>query len=200
MDAVVSIIMSVAALEAFINEASELADQHLALGEAQGPTSVSEFASVSKLVEDHQGQVQLKYLLASKLLAGRMIDKGSSTYQNFDMLIRLRNELIHYKPADRFVFSEETGHRVEHPNIVKKLRSKGITGIQSDPVDGVSMAASWVYIITTKAAARWACNTAGDIVWHILNSIPENKEPPPHMMGFKEKMESFYRRAFTHVT
>src|SRR5690242_16769809 len=77
--ATVAIIMSAAAAEGFINELAELA-LLWSKGSGSGPFSLTPqeraFGEAYKEVEQSHGSVQLKYLIASQLLSGRMFDKG----------------------------------------------------------------------------------------------------------------------------
>lgn len=99
-------IMTATALEAFINEV------------CFGPTSkmVSKVPIPAEMAEDME--IRHKYYLLPLLLWGRTFDRGVQPYQDFDMLIRLRNALVHYKMKS-FDGSET-------PKYFKWLREKGL--------------------------------------------------------------------------
>ncbi len=91
-DALVAVIFSVVAMEAFINEIAELASQnnpHL----APQPLSISVLANL--LTEAEQGSLQLKFSIAKAVLDGVPYDKGGRPFQHFQLLVSLRNQLVH---------------------------------------------------------------------------------------------------------
>jgi len=78
-------IMTVTALEAFINEL------------CFGPSSkmLNKDRIPVEFFEDME--IRRKYYLLPLLLWGRTFDRGAPPYQDFEILIRLRNSLVHYK-------------------------------------------------------------------------------------------------------
>jgi hypothetical protein len=59
-------------------------------------------------------------------------DRGQNVFRNFDLLIDLRNEIVHQKPDDERFEADEKGAiiRTEYP-ILKKLRSLNALGQES---------------------------------------------------------------------
>jgi hypothetical protein len=78
--AITAIITSTMATEAFINV---IAEEQL---------SLTEWRAVEK------ANLAEKWILVTKLLTDKVWDKGSQPFQDFNRLIKLRNELVHYKP------------------------------------------------------------------------------------------------------
>src|SRR5712664_3355759 len=58
-------------------------------------------AEIQKSEEAHDS-LPLKYLIASQTLSGSAFKKGEKTYQDFAILVHLRNDLMHVKPRDAF--------------------------------------------------------------------------------------------------
>jgi hypothetical protein len=90
--------------------------------------------------------------LAKWILSGRNIDRGGQPYQDFALLMRLRNDLVHTKPNRLFVHGVTTNEEA-HGALLARFRDKNI--LADDNVTG-----SWTYLAQTKAVAEWSCRTA----------------------------------------
>jgi hypothetical protein len=104
-DATVAIILSAAAAEGFINEASALVSQMSKPGGVlpyKVTPQMAAFGSVLKDLEEGRASPRAKYLAASWLLSGQPFDEGRNPFQDFATLIRLRDDLMHLKPKDSF--------------------------------------------------------------------------------------------------
>ena len=54
------------------------------------------------------GVVELKYLMASRILTGSAFDRGSQPYQDFRDLMKLRNHLAHPRHRDQDTATQQT--------------------------------------------------------------------------------------------
>jgi hypothetical protein len=175
-DTIVCIVLAAATTEAFINELTDLvALQRDAAYRRTNPISVPlrAFADALQEIEEARGSLTLKYLIASQTLSGCTFDKGCNPYQDFDTLVKLRNDLMHLKPRDAFVEPEDGGpFRVQPPRYIKSLQQRGLGHI---PPAGVSI--SWVNILQTAQMAVWACDTALNIILAVLSLIPDAPTP-----------------------
>jgi hypothetical protein len=113
-DALVSIVMAAAATEALINELQA----YYELEKTVFGLQPKELACADALaeVERNQGSTELKYLLASLTLSGQMFDKGSQPFQDFSILMKVRNNLMHPKPLDKF---DDSGRVMVPPSYVR---------------------------------------------------------------------------------
>ena len=93
--AVIAVILAAAASEAFINELAAEVQKTRDLA-----SGLIAFGSVMKEIEDNRGSLALKYLVASQALSGKMFDRGAQPFQDFDLLRRLRDLLMHVKSPD----------------------------------------------------------------------------------------------------
>ena len=159
-DALVAIIMSATAAEAFINE---LADYLKVDRNVQGdPVRTPKFlacADLVKEVEDAHGAVTLKYLVASLALSGRTFDTSASPFQDFAELIKLRNAIVHLKP----------GNTVGS----KKTDALAIRGLAHS---AQTYQMSWLDRLQTPECAAWAVTTARNIMLGILALAPDDYE------------------------
>ena len=183
-DAIVAVVFSAAALEAFINELADLAAQP-PIG-SSNPASVQMFASLVNEIEESRGTTRLKYMVARSVFTGEPYDKSAPPYQDFALLFRLRDALIHLKSENKFEYDAEG-------NIVSSNYPKVVGGLPRHILakfdDKVTF--SWLSWIGTKAVARWACNVACQMASSLLGSIPEGH--------FRRKATFIYGRIFQPV-
>lgn len=162
-DAVVAVVFSAAALEAFINEVGGIAEGLIQRFVTHDPDSVKQYAALWKEVERLQKSISFEYLLASTAFSGQPYDKGTGPYQDFELLIKLRNALVSFEP-------DHVELTPGPPKIIKTLRSKNIL---AEPQPGEN-GNSWITLIMTRAVARWACNTSANLVRSVLEFVPES--------------------------
>lgn len=166
-DAIVSIIFSASALEAFINELADMASvmPHL----QNPPESVQTFAYVMKELEDAKVSIRLKFILTKTIFTGTAFDKGQSLFQDFSLLFRIRDSFVHLKPQNEFKMAPD-GHivRVMAPKILEGLPKNTLAKFDKKVV------ANWMSSISTQAVARWSCNTVTNMVHSIICILPDS--------------------------
>jgi hypothetical protein len=183
MDALVAIVFSVVALEGFINEAAELATHPVALGTDPNPPSVKRFAALIDEAERSGAGVALKFTLAKLAFTGETYDRGAMPYQDFSLLIDIRNALVHFRSRETFEVDDQGVLTFKPAPLLNRLRAKNIIAACEPGV-----AAPWLHTVATTAAARWACKTAATMVQSIITILPESP--------FKEQIEFLYSRSF----
>ena len=160
-DALVAIIMSATASEAFINELADSVhvsrDSSLYAGRISARLLAC--ADILKEVEDAHGSVTLKYLVASFSLSGRTFETGKNPFQDFAELIKLRNAIVHLKPQDKV-----------GPKRTDSLANRGL----AHSTDTYQMA--WVDRLQTPECAAWAVKTARNIMLSINAMTPSETE------------------------
>ena len=117
-DSVSALILSATATEAFINELSHQLSTMDNYARHMQPNTNLDWKSVGERLEqleDEHAHVTDKYLLASIMLPKDDLRKGHQPYQDFDMLINLRNEFAHPKA------------QVDPPRYFEVLVNKGLT-------------------------------------------------------------------------
>jgi len=163
--ALVALLFSAATLEGYISEVAFLSGAVDTLAAHQSLTSLS---SLVDEIEDSRGSVRLKYLMARAALHGRPFDKGAKPYQDFDLLFRLRDAIVHLKP-DTLTGSPQ--------KLLEQLRSRGLVDL---PQDG---AAVWMLTIATPEVARWACETVGNTIRALFDGV----DVPEDLASFNRK-------------
>jgi hypothetical protein len=164
--ALISVVFSVIALESFMNEMTDYAQDMTDYQPfVEGPEAVL-FAQVMGDAEESHARLESKFTLAKWILSGRNVDRGGQTYQDFALLTRLRNDLVHTKPNKPFIHGVTTNEEA-HGALLKRFKDKHI--LANDNVTG-----SWTYLVQTKAVAEWSCRTAAHVVNDLCSAVPQN--------------------------
>ncbi|MEC4868001.1 MAG: hypothetical protein SAJ11_18170, partial [Jaaginema sp. PMC 1078.18] len=189
-DALVAILFAAFSLEAFINELGTISKQAKVNGNNE--KILNELVAAtdeSSINQSENKSTQAKFLNASKALS-QEFKKGEKPYQDFDLLFKLRDDLVHFKPEDKFEIDLDNNCIYDDSTrkIIKKLRDKNIltnppqaefrtfqfrksNGTQTD-----SKVKSLILSVSNDKAAKWACDTAAEMVGEILNSLNQSPE------------------------
>jgi hypothetical protein len=149
--ALISIVFSVIALESFVNEMTEQA-QNMS---PKQPAEVSTFAQMMGDADDDHASIDFRVRLAHWIMTGKMMDRGSQPYQDFALLIWLRNDLVHTRPNKLFAYGKTTMEEV-HGRLLNRFRDKNILADE--------YSASWTHLVRTKAVAEWSPRTVAAVV------------------------------------
>jgi hypothetical protein len=157
-EAIVSVVFAAAAVEAYINELAEWETQTQEWITQEQPNApnrqqnvLNALAQVLNDAENSRASVTAKYKLARWILCRSAYDEGANPYQDFALLMQLRNSLVHLKASAA---------------VIKKLEYRGV--LADDRVD---WAGGWTERITTKEMAKWACDSASAIVCDMIDTI-----------------------------
>lgn len=159
-EALVTILFSAAALEGYINELTELTEF---LVRERDHGVWSSMSTILKEAEKSRASTTLKFLLLSVALTGKIPEKGSPTYQDFDLLLRVRNAVVHLRAE--IASTDEP----ELDKVVKALVGKGLVAKPSTNREGALVEA-----LSNPFVARWAFNTAVAIVNEIKGMFPKD--------------------------
>jgi hypothetical protein len=150
--AVPSYILAVAAVEAFVNEMFLSDFGSRVLGKDLLPGDFEKLELRMKLIE-----------LPARVF-GRTLSKGEQPYQDMDLLVELRNELVHYKM------------QTKPPKIIKQLAQNKIAVRVPAEEEQLGGPNPWTRRVGTLEGIRWANNTACKIVVALLNLAPPEKQ------------------------
>jgi hypothetical protein len=178
-EALSAILFSALAVEAFINELAEAAarDSHEQWTTGlPGVDVLRDLAETLDMIEDAQGNIGLKYHLASKILRGRTFNANQAPFQDFNALVKLRNELVHPRHRDR---TKEERYIEPRSSVIRDLQQRGLTSSKGrnpgDPGGGMS----WLNEIECGRTATWACQAAREIITAVLPLLPQG----PHLFA-----------------
>jgi len=160
-EACVAVLFAASALEAFSNEVGFIARSQL-----QGNPEIRSIGDLFEELEPSTS-VQSKFLLLRALLAKTPYDKGARPYQDFSLLIALRNELVHRKAEQYHV--DEADVPLNTNALLEKLRSKNIT---AEPRGTKPQVWGLFLAIETPAVARWALTTAATMIKETIAAAP----------------------------
>lgn len=170
-DAIVAIVFSALALEAFINELLVIAKMEKLSGSSEDwldklIEAIEEPSTDGISAKKPNGKWKStweKFMLASKAL-GSKFDKKSSPYEDFADLFQLRNCLVHLKPEDLIEPDEDEIYNYVGRKLIERLQSKGILQ-QYTSVKSITL------LVSTAEAASWACETTSKMVIAILDKL-----------------------------
>jgi hypothetical protein len=112
-DTVVAVLLAATSIEAFINELGT----RLSLSCRPGAPTLETWGSLGvclEVLESKRASLKAKYPIASKLLPGGAFKKGAAPFQDFSLLIDVRNHFAHPKV------------RQELPAFIHDFRRRGI--------------------------------------------------------------------------
>jgi hypothetical protein len=160
LPALVSLVFSVVAIEAFLNEAAEMATGFLDI--PSEPQGVALF--VECMADAERSSLESKLALANWTLAGKKLDRGTQPYQDFALLVRLRNDLVHFKANE--AYGQSATPEEFHKALIQRFGSRNLLA------DDMELG-SWTYAIETKAVANWCCKTAACVVVDFVSKVPQ---------------------------
>lgn len=174
--ALVSLVFAVVSLEAFLNEAVELAEMCLISERAfvadgripkfPEPPVVSLFAQ--EMAKKSTAPLLTRVHVANRLLTGRRAGKKAQPFRDLALLLRLRNQLVHFQPNEIYADRKVTAAMLSTSgnNVVEELRSEKVLATNIVGLTG------WTDWIETKAMARWSCDVASRVVFDFINKVP----------------------------
>jgi hypothetical protein len=164
----VCIVFCATALEAFINECGRLAR---VVPTSERQAVVDAFATVMKELEEGRESLAVKYHLGLLVFKGTTWDEGKQPFQDFKLLIALRNELTHMK-GDEWTTPIEVGRRDpdrtanQYPKFVRALYDRGV-------IAKPTKSTSWLEQISTPDVSVWACRVATEMAAEFFASVPD---------------------------
>jgi hypothetical protein len=167
-DVLVAAFFSAATLDALIFELLQICDSPL-LEKPKEPVIKQALVELEKLNESRKGHSSLlqKIQACFNSFEGRSFDKEDRLYRDLELLIKLRNRLVHHRPA-----TMRTIHNIHK-------REAGINSLlgnlsMRELIDPVleSNSTPWVTIISTPGIAQWSCKTVLDFANRLHYSLP----------------------------
>ncbi len=172
-------VFAVAAVETFVYELGEEAFR------SEDKVHGEFFRGLGKLVRDMEEsrfQLPVKLDWIARYLTGKRARGESGAFQDFEILVRLRNTIIHLKDSEETCWYEDGSIDVKGtPKIVDQLQSKGVI-----PPDYMP---SWIVAISDRKVAEWSCETAIRLVEALLGMLPTSE-----LKRFMEIPHAAFRR------
>jgi hypothetical protein len=168
--AIIAIMFSASALEAFINETAGLA-RTIATSKRQ--PMVEGYMSVMSELEEKKESILVKYHMGLLVFSGATWNEGDKVFQNFKLLITIRNAIVHMK-TDRWetpVSREKPDpeRRVDqYPKFIKTLQ-------QMNVISTPDKSRSWIELLGDPRVGKWACETAEKITQEFAKCAPDGQ-------------------------
>jgi hypothetical protein len=152
--AIPSYILATAAVEAYLNEVFLSNFSRLALGSSSEEVELC--SDLEKL------DLSSKLIEVPRAVVGRSLNRGQQPHQDMRLLIKLRNELVHYKMKEK------------PPTAVGVLARRNIV-FRVPPEQEMGGPHPWADRVSTLEGIRWAHNTVCETAAALLNLIPNER-------------------------
>lgn len=150
-----SYIVAVAAVEAFLNESF--------LSGASMCKHICRMSALWNIDQDDLERMNLlsKVTIVPQMLFGASFHKDRQPYQDFKQLVRIRNDIVHFKMES------------SAPKYLGELEQKGIAITTKDKTADYP----WPMRLSSLEGIRWAYNTARKTIKGLAEFVPEqNRE------------------------
>jgi len=175
-EAITSIVLSCILLESFINESYEPIRY---LPRTEILSGLVNYAQCMEMMVRDMNSIEEKYCMALKNFSEGHFDKGKNPYQNFAMLIKIRNDIVHNKAEVQITEFELNGESKSKNKIPKWVRHLITCGIifESNSVE------NFIDLLGSEKVATWAFESSIEIIEHLISLVPNGK--------FRADLESF---------
>ena len=163
---IIAIMFSVSALEAFINESVELGR---IVPTAERQKAVQSYVAVMSELEERKEALLIKFHMGMLVFSGSTWDEGAQPFQDFKLLVTVRNHIVHMK-ADRW--ESKLTPRGPEPRSLGQY-PKFIAALQQKSLVGKPLSRTWLALVNDKRVARWACETAAKITRSFAEGVPD---------------------------
>jgi hypothetical protein len=183
-DVLTAVVFSAISLEAYFNElpiSLQSCEEFLRDDGVQPPDEqlIGRLRAAGRalaILSESQGTtVECKFQVAYFILRENEVPKGESPFQDFSDLNFVRNKIVHSKVIERFDFTGSPEEHTPH-NVVSRLRNKNLLAEDEAGTDF----SGWLQRIVTPAVARWACNTAHNVVALVERTLPNSTIVAPN--------------------
>ncbi|EGQ8902787.1 hypothetical protein GKA42_23910 [Vibrio parahaemolyticus] len=170
--AIVCLTYSFSTIEAFINES--LCSRELFCGGRLSDRERQMYDRLKRLVtgrDAHKVSILKKYKTAKNIFSRQRFRPNSQPDQNFEVLRKLRNAVIHRAPevimSERVIGENGVTLNVEYPRPETQLKYLVSIGV----LETFDEADSWLYSIETTQFCEWCCRVALDVTNFFLSSL-----------------------------
>lgn len=163
--ALVALVFAAMSVEAFLNDMADMASHYQCEEE-----KIRLFALLLASLERGKAGIRQKMEAAHLVLTGTKLDKGRSPYQDFDLLLDMRNALAHRKP-ERWDWPPPGGNRgYELHKYVKRLAERRVI-----PPPLPEEPRLWQIAICDPGVARWSCEVAEQMRSFLVDLLPPGR-------------------------
>jgi hypothetical protein len=174
-DSLVAVVFGVMWLESYVNELLEtlvFPDED----PTKLPKKLQALRVVAEEMEQRRAQLPEKIQVISAVLIGRPIDRGARPYQDFDLLLAVRNRLVHTKPIRLTLhLDEERSWSSDDPKKISRgLAERGFAG-NNNPRGQLP----WFYSVSIGPRfGRWALDVVDRMARAVADCFLRAREVP----------------------
>ncbi|MGA8491451.1 MAG: hypothetical protein WB711_13580 [Terriglobales bacterium] len=166
--------------------------------ESDEPGWVRGLGQVLGAAEDSHASIESKYHLARLVVTGQVFDKGTQPFQDFALLVNLRNIVVHARPHDVIREQASSGISPAEDKIIRQLEQRGVIKSPSRPKgnwggEKVTLITNLLDELSLQSVGQWACNSAAGIVNAVLDFLQTACPPSARFSALADKM---FRRDF----
>jgi hypothetical protein len=168
-ESILTIILSAIAVESFINELTEFASNP-SFTENE-PSGIKVLGAILSDLEEQKSQIGAKIQLTYYILTRQQLKVGELPYQDFALLISIRNALVHKKPEKfHYLDSESSEPEFEPHKFIKSLSERKVIELPSK-----AEVPQWYAHIHNPEVARWSYNIAVQMIKLIIDIVPAGR-------------------------
>jgi hypothetical protein len=120
---------------------------------------------------------------ALSLAVAHQRSKGVQPYQDFALIVGLRNDLLHFKGNERF--DQNATAEQFHKDLIRRFgKNKNLLAEDMEP-------GSWMHAIETKAIANWSCSTAANVVVDFVAKAPTEGAWQSHLQAIHRHFKPY---------
>lgn len=166
-EALTCIVFSAFGLEAFLNVLAEFMRQGVGGLEPSGKANL--LGQILGQFDDSRENLAARIQVTKSILSGRRYNPGAEPFQDVNMLLKVRNALVHPHPEKIHGSSCPKDFGTKHPTFISHLQNKGlVAGVKDGPIQ------SWYGLIETPKVAKWAYETSCSIIADLIDSFPDS--------------------------
>ena len=178
----------------FAAMSAELAAEAEILSEPGWVKALGEIIGAS---EASHAPVESKYHLASLVLTGHVFDKGVQPFQDFRLLVDLRNLVVHTKPEEAIRQKQADGQWTWATKVMIRLAQRGAATAEdhilarfTPRTESATVHSNLLAEVSTHSVAELACRAAAGVVNAVLDAMPDDSQ------WFTPRMLRMYRGDF----
>lgn len=162
--AVIALFLAATSFEAFLND---LADFVMMLYRQDEPWELRAFAEICALLEEKRQSVMTRLEVGIFILSHEPVDRGSQPFQDFDLLMALRNGFVHKRPESAPLPSPPDTDELKPHRLVSRLADRKVI----EAPEG-SDAPFLLQYLETPTVAQWAISTVLLMGAELLQALP----------------------------
>jgi hypothetical protein len=175
-----AIIFSAIAAEAFLSDFAEMSQF---LSDDDESEKLKAARDVILKAEEKRFNIRKKYQQTYRALTGKNLPTSSEWWADYDLLVRLRNELVHAK-VDHVI----NNYPERILEIQKKLDEKGLL------MWGIESSSDWRNILDRwDKLGDWAVTTVKNLVLIFIAEVPESRFRQNYANGFSSPHSAMNR-------